>query len=307
MAAFGDGHRSCHRLYPQEGGTNINSIPGTLHPLVIAGLHLGILAGFAGLVLRRLLPWRWGLPAVAAFTFVYMLLVDAQPPVVRATVLIVAACGAVYFGRRRAGFNVLALAGLIVLVLNPVDLFNAGPQLSFLCVAGLMAMAPSWMAMSPSPDLLDDKQLPVESPWRKWISRWLPRWILPEPQPAAIEKLLEQERPWSVRMLWLVARLLRRLTLVSGAIWLLTLPLVMARFHIFNPIAVLINTAVWLPMAGALVSGLALLLCSMLPVRWRRCVPCSAIGNLPPSSGSCGLASTCPMDTSGFPGQPSGG
>ena len=66
-------------------------------------------------------------------------------------------------------------------------------------------------------------------------------------------------------MLWLLGRGLRRLTLVSGAIWLLTLPLVMARFHIFNPIAVLINTAVWLPMAGALVSGLALLLCSMLP------------------------------------------
>ena len=66
-------------------------------------------------------------------------------------------------------------------------------------------------------------------------------------------------------MLWLVGRFLRRLTLVSGAIWLLTLPLVMARFHIFNPIAVLINTAVWLPMAGALVSGLALLLCSMIP------------------------------------------
>ena len=55
------------------------------------------------------------------------------------------------------------------------------------------------------------------------------------------------------------------MTLVSGAIWLLTLPLVMARFHIFNPVAVLINTAVWLPMAGALVSGLALLLCSMIP------------------------------------------
>ena len=135
-----------------EEETEAFQLTGTIHLLVIAGLHLGILAGFAGLVLRRLLPWRWGLPAVAVFTFVYMLLVDAQPPVVRATVLIVAACGAVYFGRRRAGFNVLALAGLIVLVLNPVDLFNVGPQLSFLCVAGLMAMAPSWMAMTPSPD-----------------------------------------------------------------------------------------------------------------------------------------------------------
>ena len=36
---------------------------------------------------------------------------------------------------------------------------------------------------------------------------------------------------------------MRRLTLVSGAIWLLTMPLVMARFHIFNPIAVLLEYA----------------------------------------------------------------
>ena len=134
---------------------------------MIAGLHLGILAGFVGMVLRRLLPWRWGLPAVAAFTIVYMLLVDAQPPVVRATVLIVATCVAAYIGRRRAGFNVLALAGLIVLALNPVDLFNVGPQLSFLCVAGLMAMAPSWMAMTPGPDQLDDVQPAVDSTFRR--------------------------------------------------------------------------------------------------------------------------------------------
>jgi competence protein ComEC len=252
--------------------TEAFQLAGAMHLLVIAGLHLGILAAFAGLILRRLLPWRWGLPAVAAFTFLYMLLVDAQPPVVRATVLIVAACGAVYFGRRRAGLNVLALAGLILLVLNPVELFNVGPQLSFLCVAGLMVMAPSWMGAPAGPEQLDGNQAPAESRFvgrtlvrfTRWLPRWV-RWLLPERQPAAIQKLLDQERPWSIRMLWLVGRGLRRLTLVSGAIWLLTLPLVMARFHIVNPIAVLVNTAVWLPMAGALVSGLALLLCSTVP------------------------------------------
>jgi len=254
------------QLDPEEIGAF--QLTGTIHLLVIAGLHLGILAGFASVILRRLLPWRWGLPAVAGFTIFYMLLVDAEPPVVRATVLIVAACGAVYFGRRRVGFNVLAMAGLIVLVLNPVDLFNVGPQLSFLCVAGLMAMASTWFAKKPSPDMLDTTQPPNESRFvgrtLVRLSRWLPRWILPKPQPVAIEKLLEHERPWSIRLLWLVGRGLRHLTLVSGTIWLLTLPLVMARFNIFNPIAVIINTAVWLPMAGALISGLALLLCSMI-------------------------------------------
>ena len=101
------------QLDPEE--TEAFQLTGTIHLLVIAGLHLGILAGFAAVILRRLLPWRLGLPAAAAFTIFYMLLVDAEPPVVRATVLIVVAYAAVYFGRRRVGFNVLALAGLIVL------------------------------------------------------------------------------------------------------------------------------------------------------------------------------------------------
>ncbi len=84
-------------------------LTGTVHLLVIAGLHLGIIAGFASIVFRRLLPQRFGMPTTAAFVVAYMLLVDAQPPIVRATVLIVAACTAVYLGRQRISFNVLAL------------------------------------------------------------------------------------------------------------------------------------------------------------------------------------------------------
>ncbi len=124
-------------------------ITGTIHLLVIAGLHLGIIAGLAALIFRRVLPWRFAMPATAAFALMYMLLVDAHPPVVRATVLIVGACAAVYVGRQRISFNVLALAGLIVLAVNPNDLFNIGPQLSFLCVAGLMTMGPRWMGTAP--------------------------------------------------------------------------------------------------------------------------------------------------------------
>jgi competence protein ComEC len=240
-------------------------LTGTIHLLVIAGLHLSIIAGLVGFIFSRLLPRRLALPATAIFAIVYMLLVDAHPPIVRATVLIVAASWAIYIGRYRTSFNVLALAGLIVLTLNPTDLFNTGPQLSFLCVAGLMAFGPWWFAAKQEVNATaagTPRPLPR---WRMVLLRWLPNWILPEPQPRAIAKLLEQERPWTMRGLWYAARVLRHLTLVSGAIWLLTMPLVMARFHIFNPVSVVLNTVVWLPMALALGSGLALLLCSIIP------------------------------------------
>ena len=42
--------------------TEAFQLTGAMHLLVIAGLHLGILAGFAGLILRRLLPWRGACP-----------------------------------------------------------------------------------------------------------------------------------------------------------------------------------------------------------------------------------------------------
>jgi competence protein ComEC len=239
-------------------------LTGTIHLLVIAGLHLSIIAGLVGFIFSRILPRRFALPATAIFVIIYMLLVDAHPPIVRATVLVVATCFAVAMGRYRTGFNVLALAGLIVLTLNPTDLFNVGPQLSFLCVAGLMALRPWWIATAREVDAADAGMAAIPR-WRTALSRWLPTWLLPEPQPRAIAKLLEQERPWTMRGLWYAARFVRHLTLVSGAIWLVTMPMVMARFHIFNPVSILLNTLVWLPMAVALGSGLALLLCSILP------------------------------------------
>lgn len=240
-------------------------LTGTVHLLVIAGLHLGIIATFAGLIFRRLLPRRWALPATAAFVVGYMLLVDAQPPIVRATVLIVAACTAGFLGRQRVSFNVLALAALILLAANPSDLFNVGPQLSFLCVAGLMAMGPKWIDAKLEVGPTGELEPTAQGSWRRWFPRWFRERFLPIPQPPAIRKLLAQQRPWGMRTLWVVARFARHLTLVSGAIWLLTMPLVMARFHIFNPIAIVLNTVVWLPMALALGSGLGVLLCGMTP------------------------------------------
>ncbi len=240
-------------------------LTGTVHLLVIAGLHLGIIACFAGFFFRRLLPRRFASVATAAFVIGYMFLVDAQPPIVRATILIVAACAAALLGRQRISFNVLALAGLIVLAFNPTDLFNVGPQLSFLCVAGLMVMGPMWLGTSPNQTPSSDETEATVRTWRKWLRRWFPLSLLPQPQPPAIQKLLDKERHWTGRMLWIAARFVRRLTLVSGAIWLLTMPLVMARFHIFNPVAIILNTVVWLPMALSLVSGLGVLLFGMAP------------------------------------------
>ncbi len=116
----------------ESGRTENFMATGVVHFLVIAGLHVGILAGaFFWLLRRTPLPRGWAPALVAAATLFYMLLVDAGPPVVRATVLVLVFCAASYLGRRPLSFNSLAAAALVVLALNPNHLFHAGRNCRF--------------------------------------------------------------------------------------------------------------------------------------------------------------------------------
>lgn len=201
---------------------------GTIHLLAISGLHVGILAGaFLYVMCRAPIPRGPAMLSVAVFTVFYMLLTDARPPVIRATILVLVICWSIYLCRPPLSFNSLAVAGLIVLGLNPAELFQTGFQLSFLAVAGLMWFAPKWIANVEPQDPLD--------------------------------RLIRQTRSWPQQVLWVAGRSLRHLTLVSAMIWLLTLPLVMARFHLLAPVAVVLNTLLWAPMALSLMTGFATL------------------------------------------------
>jgi competence protein ComEC len=71
--------------------------------------------------------------------------------------------------------------------------------------------------------------------------------------------LIAENLDWREWLRWTIARSSRYLVFVSGAVWAITMPLVMARFHLFTPIAVVLNTLAWLPMALGLTSGAVLL------------------------------------------------
>ena len=201
---------------------------GTIHLLAISGLHVGILAGaLLWIVCRAPIPRGPAMLGVAAATVFYMLVTDARPPVIRATILVLVACGALYLNRRPLSFNSLAVAALIVLAVNPAELFQVGFQLSFLAVTGLMWFGPLWMARANRDDPL--------------------------------ERLIAANRPWWERLPRRGGSYLWVLACMSATIWLLTMPLAMARFHLFSPIAVPMNTLLWLPMTVSLMAGFATL------------------------------------------------
>jgi competence protein ComEC len=201
---------------------------GTAHLLAISGLHIGIVALVLALGMRLLLVERKRAALiVAAFTVFYALLTDARTPAIRATILVVMLSAAYWVGRRRPGFNSLAAAGLVVLALSPADLFRTGTQLSFLAVSALVFSAPHWLGSAREHDALD--------------------------------RLVEKTQAWPRRMLGLGFRFARDLALVSVTVWLFTLPLVMARFHLVSPAALILNVVLWVPMAVALAAGFGVL------------------------------------------------
>lgn len=210
-------------------------LTGTIHVMVVAGLHVGILAYLLFLALRTgFVPRRAALLAVAALTGLYALVTDAHPPVVRAMILVWIVCGSMWISRHRLGLNSLALAGLIVVAFNPTDLFRTGAQLSFLAVAGLILFA--------------DRE------HRRMLTN------PPESAPDPLQALIAQARPWPVRALRWFGEEAGRTTLAGLIIFLVATPLVMARFHLFSPAAIVLTPLVLLPMALAMASGFGVLL-----------------------------------------------
>ncbi len=208
---------------------------GTIHLLVISGLNVGILAACLLFGLRTgWLSLRWTLLAIAVLTLLYAVVTDAQPPVVRSTIVVIAMCFARALGRRSLQFNTWAAAALVVLALNPCELFRPGTQLSFLCVAVLV---------------------------------WLGEHGFGRSTIDPLDRLIARTRPWPVRLARHFGRYALRMTAASAVIWIVICPLVMARFHLVSPVAILLGPLVSIPVTLAMASGFAVFgLGSIMPI-----------------------------------------
>lgn len=127
---------------------------GSMHALAVSGTHVGFL--YAGLffLLRRLrLRGRWGraaenivlLAAIWAFTF----LTGATASVLRASVMFSTYLLGKAMFRDASVWNVLSASAFGLLVYNPYFLFDAGFQLSYAAVAGMVFFFPRFYRISP--------------------------------------------------------------------------------------------------------------------------------------------------------------
>ena len=115
---------------------------GTVHVLVTAGLHLGIVAALVAFLLSRL-----GIHRVAACALALLLIVGyawftgAHLPSERAAAMIGVALLARACGARVTSWNALALAALVVAFLWPAAVGSVSFALSFSCVAAIVLFA----------------------------------------------------------------------------------------------------------------------------------------------------------------------
>jgi ComEC/Rec2-related protein len=125
---------------------------GLYHLLVIAGLHVGLIAGLV-LGFLRLIGLRrtWRNTLLLAILLGYSVLVEQRAPTLRATLMIVAFVLADLLNRDHAALNSVGLAALILLLARPAWLFESGFQLSFAAALLIVGLAGPLIRMSVEP------------------------------------------------------------------------------------------------------------------------------------------------------------
>ena len=199
---------------------------GTVHLLVVSGLHIGMLAGVVLVIVRSgVVSKKWAIIITAILVITYAAIAGGRPPVVRATVLIVLALFALLSWRRTTLANLLAAAAIGVLAYNPSELFRSGTQLSFLCVAALAA-------------------------YGAHVSRAKP--IDP------LTRLIREYEPAPIKVLRKIGQYYGHLVIASVVVWFAAAPLVAFHFNIATPVGILITPLIWPLVAITLASGLAI-------------------------------------------------
>ena len=126
---------------------------GTLHVLSVSGLHTGILYAVLIFILgifdknQKYKLMRLIIITIALWFFV--LITGFSPPVLRAVIMLnLIALGRFYYGyTSQSGINILAVSAFVLLVFNPLLIYDTGFLLSYSAVLGILCFEPAFTAL----------------------------------------------------------------------------------------------------------------------------------------------------------------
>lgn len=205
---------------------------GMMHVLAISGLHVGIFAAFVWFICRLLNLAEWSTTfAVLLAVVALAVLSGGRPPIVRAAVLIFITMLGGPWHRQATILNSLAVSALLLLSVNPTNVFDTGAQLSFLAVLGIVWAEPGRRSSSTTQFTLGDDE-------------------------KAQTTLFDALRP--------ALEYARQTCRLLCGIWLFTAPLAAATFHLFSPIGWLLNLLLMPLVVVMLWCGYAMLISAAL-------------------------------------------
>jgi len=195
---------------------------GLLHFISLSGMHLGILAGIIWWLCKVAGLMKRGRAIICIIAIgIFLLIVPARPPTLRAAIIVFVFCISFFFRRKSNSLNTLSLAAIILLLIRPTQLFEVGWQLSFASVLGIILFT------GPIEGFLYEK---VTDSF--WIEKILKTKLFFRVPPALGSHLL-------------------RLFCIGLAAWLGSASILLYHFYTINPL-----TSVWTVIVFPLVAGI---------------------------------------------------
>ena len=114
---------------------------GVVHVLSVSGLHVGYVVLIFLVVFNRFNIFTRYTLTVLGLLF-YLIITGADSPVFRSTVMAIALLAAPATGREYNSLNSLSLSALVILLINPKEIFNPSFQLSFSAILSLILIYP---------------------------------------------------------------------------------------------------------------------------------------------------------------------
>lgn len=203
---------------------------GTIHFLVVSGLHVSLVAATVWLVFR-LVPFPGILQQTAPPLAVacYAVFVGLDAPVARAAWMTLVYLAAQALKKRQETINTTAFAGAGILLYDPMQIHDAGFQLTFAAVFGILYLH------GPIKSLLGARRYSLE------------------------EMIMAEDRSLWRRLAEGIRRYLADSACVSLAAWLGVAPVIARVYFIVTPATVIANILVVFLMSIAVASGFGFL------------------------------------------------
>lgn len=116
---------------------------GIMHILAVSGLHVGIIAmALLALLSMLKLPKKFKLFTLILILITYASITGFRPSVLRATIMFILLIGGKLINRSRNLNISLFFAGFLILLLNPLILYDAGFLLSFIVTFFIINLSP---------------------------------------------------------------------------------------------------------------------------------------------------------------------